>query len=149
MKLEDEIKMKKFASPQIKAELNIYFTANWLHDLSKAVMKPFGITSQQYNVLRILRGKHPEYCAAQDIKEVMLDKSPDLTRMVDRLMEKKLVTRVVCEENRRKLDIGITEKGIKLLEEMEPKMKEHHKRTSRITNKEAEELSRILDKIRD
>ena len=148
MKIEEEIKQKKFESNYQKAHLNIFFTANWLMDRSKIIFKNFGITPQQYNVLRILKGKHPECCAAGDIKEVMLDKSPDLTRLIDRLMEKGYVTRGVCVENRRKLDIEITDKGLALIKEISPKLKIKFEQMNNITNKEAIELSRILDKLR-
>jgi len=148
MKIEEEIKQKKFESNYQKAHLNIFFTANWLMDRSKIIFKNFGITPQQYNVLRILKGKHPECCAAGDIKEVMLDKSPDLTRLIDRLMEKGYVTRGVCVENRRKLDIEITDKGLALIKEISPKLKIKFEQMNNITNKEAIELSSILDKLR-
>ena len=111
-------------------------------------MNPFGITPQQYNVLRILKGKFPGYCSADEIKEVMIDNSPDLTRLIDRMMEKGYVTREVCEENRRKLEIGITEKGLKLISNMEPELQALGKQLSRISSAEANELSRILDKMR-
>jgi len=148
MKIEEEIKQKKFGSNYHKAHLNILFTANWLMDKSKVIFKDFGITPQQFNVLRILREKHPGCCAAGDIKEVMLDKSPDLTRLIDRLIEKGYVTRGVCEENRRKLDIAITDKGLALIKEIAPKMKVQFEQMKKITDKEAIELSRILDKMR-
>jgi len=149
MKIEEEIKQKKFESNYQKAHLNIMFTANWLMDKSKLLFKGFGITLQQYNVLRILKGKHPGCCAAGDIKEVMLDKSPDLTRLIDRLMEKGFVTRGVCEENRRKLDIAITDKGLTLIKEINPKLKVQFEQIRKITDKEAIELNRILDKMRE
>ena len=149
MKIEEEIKQKKFESNYQKAHLNIMFTANWLMDKSKLLFKGFGITLQQYNVLRILKGKHPSSCAAGDIKEVMLDKSPDLTRLIDRLMEKGYVTRGVCVENRRKLDIAITDKGLALIKKIDPKIKVQFEQIRKITDKEAIGLSRILDKMRE
>ncbi|MCH8319037.1 MAG: MarR family transcriptional regulator [Bacteroidetes bacterium] len=149
MKIEEEIKQKKFESNYQMAHINIMFTANWLMDKSKTIFKLFGITPQQYNVLRILKGKHPGCCAAGDIKEVMLDKSPDLTRLIDRLMEKGFVTRGVCVENRRKLDIAITDKGLTLIKETAPKIKAQFEQMNSITNKESIELSRILDKMRE
>ena len=117
-------------------------------DKSKVIFKDLGITPQQYNVLRILKGKHPGCCAAGDIKEVMLDKSPDLTRLIDRLIEKGYVTREVCMENRRKLDIAITDKGLAFTKEIGPNLKIQFEQMNKITNKEAIELSRILDKMR-
>ena len=122
MKIEEELK-QKFVSVHQRAHLNIMYTGNWLVDNTLKVLKPLGITHQQYNVLKILKGKYPESCAACDIKEVMLDKGSDLTRLIDRLITKGVVTRTVCEENRRKLDIGLTEKGLALVKMIEPKMK--------------------------
>jgi len=149
MKIEDELKQKSFINPQQKAFLNLRFTANYLNTISKLTMKPFGITPQQYNVLRILKGKYPEFRSSEEIKAVMLDKSPDLTRLVDRLVDKAYVTREVCTGNRRKLDIGISKKGLSLIDKMKPSLKSTHNIMNSITNEEAEELSRILDKMRE
>lgn len=148
MKIEEEIKQRKFINGRQKAHLNILFTANWLVDKTKEVLKPFDLTHQQYNVLRILKGRFPDSCAAYDIKEVMIDKGPDLTRLIDRLIVKDYVTRSECEENRRKLDITITKKGLDLIKKIEPLLKKQLIDQAKITNKEADELSRILDKMR-
>ena len=148
MKIEEELRQKKFASKRQMARLNIMFTANWLVDQVEEVVKSFGITHQQYNVLRILKGKHPDCCAVCDIREVMIDKSPDLTRLIDRLMNKAYVTRRECVENRRKLDIAITDKGLALLEKIGPTLNKQFIGQTKITNQEANELNRILDKIR-
>ena len=148
MRLEDEIKQTKFTSPLQKAHLNTLFTANWILGISKEIMKPFGITPQQYNVLRILNGKKGQACSADDIKAVMLDKNPDLTRMLDRLKDKGYIVRSVCEKNRRKLDILITQDGVKLLNGIGPHLRVRHESMNNITAKEADELSRILDKLR-
>ena len=148
MKIEEELRQKKFASKRQMARLNIMFTANWLVDQVEEVVKSFGITHQQYNVLRILKGKHPDCCTAGDIREVMIDKSPDLTRLIDRLVKKAYVTRRECVENRRKLDIAITDKGLVLLEKIGPTLNKQFIGQTKITNQEANELSRILDKIR-
>ncbi len=148
MKIEEEIKQRKFTSVRQKSHLNILFTANWLVDKTKEVLKPFDLTHQQYNVLRILKGRYPKTCAAYDIKEVMIDKSPDLTRLIDRLIVKEYVTRSECEENRRKLDITITRKGLSLIKKIEPLLIKQIIDQTKITNWEAGELSRILDKMR-
>jgi DNA-binding MarR family transcriptional regulator len=113
------------------------------------ILKDFSITHQQYNVLRILKGKYPENCAVNDIKEVMIDKSPDLTRLLDRLINKQLIKRSVCEVNRRKLDIAITGQGLDLLKKIAPKLKEEFGDKPKITQREADELNRILDKMRE
>ena len=148
MKLGDEIKQKVFVSSLQKAHLNTMFTANWIIDQTKEVMKPFEITHQQYNVLRILQGRKGKAASADSIKEVMLDKNPDLTRLLDRLLDKGFVSRTTCEENRRKLDICITAEGLELLKSIQPQLKLAHSGMDNISNSEAEELSRILDKMR-
>jgi len=148
MRIEEEIRQKKFVNNHQKANLNILFTANWVIGTIKETLKPFGITHQQFNVLRILKGKQPESCSADEIKRVMLDKSPDLTRLIDRLVDKGYVTRVVNTKNRRKLDIAIKDQGSALLEEIGPEVKKEMVRLKGITDKEARELSRILDKMR-
>lgn len=150
MLFRDTIKQKKFKSNYQMAVLNIFYTRNWLHDSLSPILKEAGITPQQFNVLRILKGSHPDACSAQDIKEVMLDKSPDLTRLLDRLIEKGYIAREICEGNRRKLDIMITETGTKLLDMVNPQLEHMDNENKRkITDSEATELSRILDKIRD
>ncbi|NQY10265.1 MAG: MarR family transcriptional regulator [Flavobacteriales bacterium] len=148
MRIEDELKQEKFKSPHQKAYLNLMFTYKFIESQSKKTLKPFDVTSQQYNVLRILKGKYPTLRSAEEIKDVMIDKSPDLTRLLDRLIDKGFVTREVCKENRRKLDIGITKKGLKQIDKMEPTLMAYHEESKKITKKEAEELSRILDKMR-
>lgn len=148
MKIDEEIKQRKFKSIYQKAHINTIFTANWLIDNTQKLLKPFGITHQQFNVLKILKGKYPNNCTANYIKEVMLDKGPDLTRLVDRLINKRYVTRSVCEVNRRKLDITINDKGLTLVKKIEPKLGSQFIKQKKITKKEAKELSRILDKMR-
>ena len=109
MKLEDAIKQKKFESPLHKATINLMYTANWLHGEFRDLFKSFDITHQQYNVLRILRGMHPNCVNPTEIKEVMLDKNPDITRLCDRLLLMGLIHRNIDKENRRKMKIVITE----------------------------------------
>ncbi|MEP1779235.1 MarR family transcriptional regulator [Reichenbachiella sp.] len=148
MGIAEELGQKQFKSVHQKAHLNIMFTAYWLIEQTKEVLKPFDITQQQFNVLKILKGRYPKSCASNEIKEVMIDKGPDLTRMIDRLVVKGWVTREVCPENRRKLDITITESGLALIKRIEPKLNKQFIDQTRISDKEASELSRILDKMR-
>lgn len=150
MKLEKAIKQSKFESPQQKAVINVFFTYNWLRDLQSDVFKKHDILPQHYNVLRILKGKHPEAVSPGDIKEVMLDKGNDVTRLVDKLVKQGLVRRHLCENNRRKIDIHITDKGLKFLKDMnEPMRKLYTSIKKNINDKEAELLSDLLDKVRD
>lgn len=149
MKLEEEIKQSKFESPYQKAIINIIYTANWLRDQQMEVFKAFDVLPQHYNALRIIKGKHPNPCSPGEIKEVMLDKGNDVTRLVDKLVKKGLVKRNLCESNRRKVDIIITEKGLTFIKELNDPMKKHlslMKKT--VSEKEAEHISDILDKLR-
>lgn len=126
----------------------ILLTSRWLEDNANETFKPLGITPQQYNVLQILRDKHPQSCTATYLKETMAEKNPDLTRLIDRLVKKGMVTRKVCSNNRRKIDIGITPKGLSMLTVVEPLVNEQYKLLSKISSAEAIELCRILDKLR-
>ncbi|MDB4835232.1 MarR family transcriptional regulator [Cyclobacteriaceae bacterium] len=149
MRIEDEIKQKKFDSVYTKAFVNLIFTSNSISDKQKNTFKKAKITHQQYNVLRILRGKYPESLNPGQIKEVMLDKSPDLTRLIDRLLVKELVHREYCKVNRRKIDIKVTEKGLSFLKEIEPEVNSAQQELSQnLTEEEANILSDLLDKLR-
>src|SRR5690554_5540704 len=116
MKIHDSIKQAQFENPQSKAWVNLMFTYHFVMDRSRHVFKQFGITQQQYNVLRILKGKKNQPATCGEVKQVMLDKNPDLTRLSDRLVAKGLVNREVNENNRREVALAITAKGIALLD---------------------------------
>ena len=148
MKLEEAIKQKRFESPQIKAMLNIMYTANWLMGEFRDVYKPFGITPQQYNVLRILRGKHPEFINPSEIKEVMIDKNPDITRLCDRLLAMGLIGRSIDSDNRRKMNIAITVQGLHLLAQIQPLLTERQTQILHRSDINFELLSELLDELR-
>lgn len=148
MTIEQAIRQKRFSSAHQKVMVNLLYTSNWLNDSFKQRLKPFDLTPQQFNVLRILKGKHPETLNAGEIKEVMIDKTPDLTRLVDRMVSKDLVSREVCAENRRQVNIGITIKGISLLEKASVEVKNHEDTFGVLSEEEAEQLSEYLDKLR-
>jgi DNA-binding MarR family transcriptional regulator len=148
LKLEEAIKQKRFESPQIKAMLNIMYTANWLMGEFRDVYKPFGITPQQYNVLRILRGKHPESINPSEIKEVMIDKNPDITRLCDRLLAMGLIGRSIDSDNRRKMNIVITDLGLHLLAQIQPLLTERQTQILHRSDINFELLSELLDELR-
>ncbi|MBS1636378.1 MAG: winged helix DNA-binding protein [Bacteroidetes bacterium] len=149
MKLEDELKMEKFRTEFQRAFLNIIFTAYWLEDQNNELFKSYDISMQQYNVLRILRGQKGKPANLFLIQDRMIHKMSNATRLVEKLRLKGYVKRVTCEENRRKVEITITDKGLQLLEELEPKMKKSEADISaNITDKEAAQLGRLLDKLR-
>src|SRR3989338_6623200 len=122
MKIGDAIKQKEFKSEFQKLFINIIYTANWLNNESIKTLKPFGISPQQYNVLRILKGQHPNAITVNNIIDRMLDKSSNASRLVDKLKQKGLVERDVCNNDRRQVDIKITKKGIALIEDISKKM---------------------------
>jgi DNA-binding MarR family transcriptional regulator len=147
--LKEAIKQSKFESAHQKALLNIFYTSSWLGNQSADIFKEFQLTPQQYNVLRILRGSYPKCLCAGEVKEVMLDKSPDLTRLCDKLVEKGLIQRETNEQNRRQVHIKITREGLDLLAKIDPLVqKQHLEFKDRLSDKEAEQLSNLLDKLR-
>lgn len=148
MKLEDEIKQSKFTTAQQKALVNIIFTANWAHGRMRDIIKPYNITLQQYNVLRILRGKYPKAANPGEIKAVMLDKNPDLTRLCDRMCSQGLISRTIDEVNRRKVNICITEKGLDVLEQTDPEIHDFELSIVKLSDTDSEKLSDLLDKLR-
>jgi DNA-binding MarR family transcriptional regulator len=148
MKLEDEIKQKSFQSPYHRMELNIIFTASWLQTMHARIFKPFGVTPQQYNVLRILRGQGINPASVGLIQERMLDRSSNASRLVDKLVLKKLVDRKVCPKDRRQVDIRITENGLKLLREMDEIIDDQQEDLKSLTEQEAKLLGDLLDKLR-
>jgi len=150
MKLEDEIKQKKFKSEYQKLLLNVVFTGNWLNSLSIKAFKPFGISPQQYNVLRILKGQHPSAITVNQVTERMLDKNSNASRLVDKLVVKELVKRDICEKDRRQMEVAITDKGLKLLTEMASSIGDVDKVIEKtLSQVEAEQLNLILDRIRE
>jgi DNA-binding MarR family transcriptional regulator len=149
MKLEEELKMKKFTSPHQKMVLNILFTNYWLGDKMGTFMKAHDLSEQQYNVLRILRGQKGRPVNLKDLQGRMMQKTSNVTRLVEKLRLKGLLKRVQCMQNRRKVEITITDKGLKLLEDMQPQMDEFNDHFSDVlTEKEANILSDLLDKLR-
>ena len=149
MKIGDAIKQKEFKSEFQKLFINIIYTANWLNNESIKTLKPFGISPQQYNVLRILKGQHPNAITVNNIIDRMLDKSSNASRLVDKLKQKGLVERDVCNNDRRQLDIKITIKGIAIVEEISKKMDSFNNIKDAITIEEAEKMNTILDKLRN
>ena len=134
--------------PLQKVILNLIYTYNWHQEQTAKLFEEVDLTPQQYNVLRILRGRHPQPLSAGEVKEVMLDKSPDLTRLCDRLCRKGLVKRDQNPDNRRQVLINITDAGLGLLEQIEPQFAEAAKKWDNLTDEEAERLSDLLDKLR-
>ncbi len=150
MELEKEIKQNKsFSSEYQKLAVNIIFTNSWLNTHHNKIFKPYGISSQQYNILRILRGQLPNPASVSLLQERMLDKMSNASRLVDKLKLKKLVDRKECKADRRQVDIIITEKGLDLLKTINKVVEAAESNLKTINLTEAKELNRILDKLRD
>ena len=145
--LDEELR-SRFESEQQKAMLNILFTANWLRSEQVALFKPFGLSPQQYNILRILRGAQGRM-NMQNVKQRMIDRAPNATRLTDKLIAKGLVERERCDNDRRVVYVRISEKGLELLERIDRKNRiEIQRMMQHLGDTEAMELNRILDRIR-
>lgn len=149
MEIEKEIKQNKsFVNEYQKLTVNILFTSSWLGAKHTKMFRPYGISSQQYNILRILRGQLPNPASVSLLQDRMLDKMSNASRLVDKLKLKKLVERKECKDDRRQVDIIITEKGLELLKTINKDIEIAENEFKTITPAEAKELNRILDKLR-
>ena len=149
MRIEDEIKQSQFQDEHQKAMINLLYTAGWLQLRQAGAFKKFALTSPQFNILRILRGQHPRPATVALLIERMLDKTSNASRIVDRLEEKKLVTRTVCPSNRRAVDIRITPAGLALLDQIEESGVMQAAAHASLNETEARQLNELLDKMRD
>lgn len=148
MSLENEINQSKFRSEYHKSVVNLIYTCNWVMENNKRFFEKVGITHQQFNILRILKGAGTPLSTLQ-IRKRMLDRMSDTSRIVDRLIKKELVQKMPCKSDRRLVDITITDAGLALLEEMEKYSDDMDKLISNISEEEAQLLNKILDKIRN
>ena len=151
MRLEDAIKIDPLDNPAKRAMMNVYYTGYWISDQVNEQLKQFGISEQQYNVLKILRGKcnnnGRNLC---EIQERMMHKMSNATRLVEKLRLKGLVTRQTKEDNRRMVEINITEKGMKLMETIDSKLAQFNCGfDNKLTREEYTQLAELLDKLRD
>jgi len=149
MNINEAINQKSFSSNIEKAAINLIYTHNWYRDNNQKVFASFGIKGQHYNILRILKGKHPEPSSPGEIKQVMLDKAPDLTRLLDKLVSMDLVDRHLCPENRRMMNVYITKAGIQFLQNINDKRASiSQQQQTKFSEADAEQLSILLDKFR-
>lgn len=149
MKIEDEIQQSEFASQYQKLTVNILFTASWLTNLHQQFFKPHGLSMQQYNLLRILRGQYPSPASITLLMDRMIDKSSNASRLVDKLLAKGLIVRKVCEKDRRQKDVMISEKGLEVLEKIGAAFDEFEHCFTALSPEEARQLNQLLDKLRD
>lgn len=148
MSLEKDIQQGKFRNEFQKATVNLLYTVGWLKERIKLIFDEESITHQQFNILRILRGSFPQPISTQTIRDRMLEKMSDVSRIVDRLVVKGLVKKVISERDRRLVDVLITDKGRKLLERLDLRESEIDGVIKGLTEKEAAQLNQLLDKIR-
>ena len=148
MDIGQELK-SSFNSEIQKAHVNILFSSAWLRARVLQVLKPFGLTAEQYNVLRILRGSAPAALCVKDITNRMIDRNSNTTRIIDKLEKKELAKRVPAKHDRRELNIFITPKGLSLLGDIDEYFKIHDPSESHLTDEEAAQLSLLLDKMRN
>lgn len=135
----------KFKDNRFKAFVNIMYTANWLSNKQVLFFKPFDVSPQQHNILRILRGSGKPL-KVQTVKERMVERAPNVTRLMDKLISKALIERKACKEDRRVVHINITKKGLELLKEIDEVFNSDI--LQQLTQEEAKQLSNLLDKIR-
>jgi len=148
MKLEEEIKQKKFRSEKHKAIINLMYTGSWVYSINKSILKNYNISPEQYNVLRILRGQYPEPSTVMLLNERMLDKMSNVSRIVEKLRTKHLLIRKECPHDRRQVDITITEEGLSLLKKIDRQTNITDEALENLTEEEAAVLNELLDKVR-
>lgn len=145
--IEELIKQTKFRDEKHKAIISILYTANLLNNFHEDYFKQFELTSQQYNALRILRGQHPNPATVNLIRERMMDKMSDASRIVERLRKAGFVERVVSKKDRRAVDVQITQKGLDVLALIDARDEKTDKPTRHLSQEEAAELNRLLGKV--
>lgn len=147
MALEKDINQQVFRSEYQKSAINLIYTFNWMNEKMTKLFEPFDITQQQFNILRILRGAGQPLSTLQ-IRQRMLDKMSDTSRIVDRLIKKGMVKKTTCDEDRRLVDILLTDKGKKLLQTMDGLNDEMESIFKYLSEEEARKLNALLDKVR-
>jgi len=148
MRIDDEIQSTKFEDNYHKVAINIAYTAGWLQNFFRCHFDKHNLTQQQFNILRILRGQYPKPATINLLKERMIDKMSDASRIVDRLIQKELVSRCTNNKDRRAVDIRISEQGLQVLAKMDDEFKTSEVLKNNLTEDEAAQLSDLLDKLR-
>lgn len=149
MKIEDEIMSNIPIDISKKVMLNLHFTRNTITEKFNEMLRPYSISLEQFNVLRILRGQKNDIVNMNVIQERMMTKNSNTTRLIDKLLMKDMVTRTICADNRRKMEIGITKKGMQVLEELDFKVVEHDNYfTQNLNEHELNQLNELLEKLR-
>ena len=149
MGIEQDIQQATFRNPRQKAAINLIYTLSWMREKTNTIFEAEDITPQQFNILRILRGSFPQPLSTLQIRERMLEKMSDTSRIVDRLITKGLVKKLTCKNDRRLVDVIISDKGKKILERLDARQDEIDSVLGNLSEKDANILSDLLDKIRD
>lgn len=147
-RIEEEIRQNGFKSEYQKLLINILYTSKWLEYNHQKALKPFGITPEQFNLLRILRGRHPQPATVQYITERMLDKSSNASRLIDKLVAKGFVERKTCPADRRAVDVTISARGMEILSDLDQQEARWLTSLERISLEEASLVNQCLDKLR-
>jgi DNA-binding MarR family transcriptional regulator len=148
MRIDEEIQSTNFEDNYQKVTINIAYTEGWLQNMFRSYFEKYNLTIQQFNILRILRGQYPNPATVNLLKERMVDKMSDASRIVDRLVQKELVSRCTSTKDRRAVDVRISEKGLDILSKMDSEFKTGDILKANLTPEEAGTLSDLLDKLR-
>lgn len=148
MRIEEAIKQVNFENEQAKLIVNLIYTGNWIISKNAAALKPFGLTTQQFNVMRILKGQHPNPVPVSLIGDRMLDRMSNASRLVEKLRQKGVVVRRMCKTDRRQVDVQLTREGIELLEKANSAVKETILNFGNVSDNDAAKMNEILDHIR-
>lgn len=148
MRLEDEIQQKEFKDDYSKAIVNILFTQSYIVTKQNNFLKPYSLSPEQYNVLRILRGQNGNPITVSSIQDRMLNKMSNASRLVEKLKQKGLVLREECPADRRQVDIMITEKGLQLLNQLQEEILNQNNNLIQLNQQEVSQLNFLLDKLR-
>lgn len=147
--LEEVIKTKPIQDMHMRAYLNVMYTGNWISNRVNQVLKPFELTEPQYNVLRILRGQHGATMSLFEIQDRMIQKMSNVSRLIDKLLQKGLVERKECRDNRRKVDIRITDTGLAMLDKLDGPLQVCFDEMNRnLSATEAKQVGELLDSLR-
>lgn len=148
MRIEDAIKQKEFTDPYTKAVVNLLFTQSHIVTVQSSLFKQFGLSPEQYNVLRILRGQKGNAITVSSIQERMLNRMSNASRLVEKLKRKEMVLRRECESDRRQVDVLITEKGLEFLQQIEQQTLTLNRQLIQLDENEVNQLNDLLDKLR-
>jgi DNA-binding MarR family transcriptional regulator len=148
MDIEEAIQQKKFKNPYERAIVNLLYTGSWLAYRQTAAFKPHGLSMQQYNILRILKGQHPDPITVNMLIGRMIDKSSNASRIVEKLRAKRLLERKTCPDDRRRVDVVITDAGLNVLAKATNELALLHANTRNLSDEEALQLNTLLNKLR-